>query len=103
LVVEANQALVGWCRLFPIQSCSGFQLEASLGIGLVQPYRDRGIGTTLVCESLEWALTVGIERVTLSARADNARAIHVFEKCGFRSIGYAVDDLLKMECELYSP
>jgi RimJ/RimL family protein N-acetyltransferase len=103
LVVEANQALVGWCRLFPIQSCNGFQPEASLGIGLVQPYRDRGIGTSLLHESLQWALIVGVQRVTLSARVDNARAIHVFEKCGFRSIGYTADAFLKMECELCSP
>ena len=102
-VIEVGQTIVGWCRLFPIKPCNGFQPEASLGIGLLQPYRDMGIGTVFVRQSLQWALSAGLQKVTLSARADNARAIHVFEKCGFRPTGCMPGGLLKMECELCSP
>ena len=103
LIVEGNHAIVGWCRLFPDQPCNGFRPEASLGIGLLRPYRNVGIGTTLVRESLQWALSAGVHNVTLSTRTDNARAIHVFEKCGFRPAGYTPDGLLKMERRLCSP
>lgn len=103
LVVEANRALVGWCRLFPDQPCNGFQPEASLGIGLLQPYRNRGIGTALVNETMQWGWSAGIYKVTLSTRADNTRAIHVFAKCGFEPTRSTPDGLLKMECGLGSP
>jgi len=101
LAVEAEPTIVGWCRTFPIHPCNGFQPEASLGIGLLEPYRNMGIGTILVHESLQWALSVGMRNVTLSTRVDNARAIHVFKKCGFRATGYTPDALLEMKCELY--
>lgn len=101
LVVEAGPTVIGWCRTFPIYPCNGFQPEANLGIGLLEPYRNMGIGTALVCESLQWALSVGMRNVTLATRVDNARAIHVFEKRGFRATGDTPDALLKMECKLY--
>ena len=103
LVVEVNHAIVGWCRLFSDRPCNGFQSEASLGIGLLPPHRDMGIGTALVRESLDWAFSVGISSVTLSTRTDNARAIRVFEKCGFGPTGHTSEGLLEMECKLRSP
>ena len=65
LIVEEERAVVGWCRLFPVEFCNGSRSELSLGIGLLAPYRDIGIVTSLVQKSLEWALSVGVKRVTL--------------------------------------
>ncbi|MGQ9803883.1 MAG: GNAT family N-acetyltransferase [Anaerolineae bacterium] len=98
LLVEDGRDIVGWCRVFP----AGGDLDASLGIGLLAPYRDRGIGTDLVRRALDWAGQAGYRQVRLSTRADNARAIHVFRKCGFRFTGSVNGHLLEMTCDIAS-
>lgn len=48
----------------------------------------KGIGTRMVEEMLRFAKdTAGAEIVSLEVRADNERAIHVYEKLGFETIG----------------
>jgi RimJ/RimL family protein N-acetyltransferase len=95
LVAEIERTIVGWCRLFPTGPCNGFQPEVSLGIGVLQSYRDQGIGTSLVHQALRWASSSGMWSVTLSTRTNNARAIHVFEKCEFRVTDCLVDECLR--------
>jgi aminoglycoside 6'-N-acetyltransferase len=48
---------------------------------------NQGIGTLLVGTVANWLLqNQGAERVIMDPRADNLRAIHVYEKCGFKRI-----------------
>lgn len=102
LVVEVEEIVIGWCRLFPACLCNGSPSEMRLGIGLLQPYRDRGIGTALVHKALHWASLVEVPKVTLLTRPDNARAIHVFEKCGFGTTGHISGNLLEMKWGMHS-
>lgn len=84
LLIAANAAApVGWCRLFPTETPN----EGELGIGLLAPYRNQGLGTRLAQQAVSWAAARGFSRLTLTTRADNIRAIHVFEKCGFALTG----------------
>jgi ribosomal protein S18 acetylase RimI-like enzyme len=99
LVVEDAGRVVGWCRTFPANSENDPQ-EATLGVGLLPKYRDQGIGTALVRESLTWAASTGYRTVSLTTHPDNARAIHVFSRCGFAFIQQANDNLLEMACDL---
>ena len=47
----------------------------------------QGIGTTLVSVVSKWLLTqYGADYVVMDPRADNQRAIHVYEKCGFTKV-----------------
>ena len=47
-------------------------------------WRGCGIGNALITCLLEWAVvTPGIEKVTLAVRADNDRAIALYQKHGF--------------------
>ena len=55
----------------------------TLGMGVLPGYRGRGIGESLLRACLAQARTRGITRVELSARADNARAISLYERVGF--------------------
>lgn len=82
LVVEDNGAVVGWCRVFP--EAGSCQREGNLGIGLLAPYRYRGIGRCLVRQALWWSWTAGLFRVVLRTRWDNGPALRVFVRCGFR-------------------
>jgi putative acetyltransferase len=77
-----GNAVVGWCDVFPawahaVQHCG------TLGMGVLAAYRGRGIGRQLLSHTLAAARANGLTRITLEARADNARAIGLYERMGF--------------------
>lgn len=82
--VAVDEALVvGWCDIFPswphaVRHCG------SVGMGLLPAYRGRGIGHQLLSACLAKARSNGITRVELEVRADNDRAIKLYERMGFR-------------------
>lgn len=48
---------------------------------------NQGIGTTLVSVVSKWLLTkYGADYVVMDPRVENQRAIHVYEKCGFKKV-----------------
>ncbi len=81
-VALANGGVVGWCDIrrypFPAHSHRG-----TLGMGVVPDYRGRGIGARLIDQALTRAFATGFVRVELSVRADNQRAVQLYEKVGF--------------------
>jgi RimJ/RimL family protein N-acetyltransferase len=81
-VAVANGEVVGWCDVqrhpFPAHYHRG-----TLGTGVVPEYRGRGIGARLLDQTLKQALATGFVRIELSVRADNLRAIRLYEKLGF--------------------
>ena len=80
--------LVGWCDVFPHWAYA-LQHAGSLGMGVREDFRGRGIGERLLRATLDDALRKGIYRVTLEARADNLRAIRLYERVGFIHEGVA--------------
>jgi ribosomal protein S18 acetylase RimI-like enzyme len=75
--------VVGWCDIIPgwahaIQHCG------TVGMGLLPAYRGRGIGRQLLSACLAKARSKGITRVELEVRADNERAIKLYERMGFK-------------------
>ncbi|MGC9398234.1 MAG: GNAT family N-acetyltransferase [Anaerolineae bacterium] len=70
---------IGWCRVFPTDAPK----EAELGLGLLPPYRNQGLGTCLIQHAMTWAEHRGLSRLKLTTRRDNRRAIHVFKKYSF--------------------
>ncbi|UCD96971.1 MAG: GNAT family N-acetyltransferase [Candidatus Bathyarchaeota archaeon] len=57
--------------------------RAGLGITVHDKYQNLGLGTALMKHLLKIAMTKGLKKVHLRVNADNARAVHVYEKCGF--------------------
>jgi len=100
LVVQDGAQIIGWCRTFPAH-CHNGDATASLGVGLLPDYRNRGIGAALVRASLSWARNAGLARITLTTRPDNHHAMHVFRKCGFAPTGNGQDGGLEMAVELW--
>jgi RimJ/RimL family protein N-acetyltransferase len=90
LVVEDQDRIVGWCRVFP-ETCEGAVKEAELGVGLVTSYRNHGLGAALVRHALNWAGEADLHHVWLNTREDNARARRVFARCAFRPAGISGD------------
>jgi RimJ/RimL family protein N-acetyltransferase len=81
-VAVADDEVVGWCDIrkypFPSQAHRGI-----LGMGLTPAYRGRGLGFQLINAALKQASGAGFVRVELDVRADNARAIALYDKVGF--------------------
>jgi len=100
LVVEDGSQVVGWCRTLPVNCQSDRSTVASLGVGLLPDYRNRGIGTALVSASLDWANKAGMTRITLTTRPDNQRAMHVFRKRGLILTGDEHNGAIEMGIEL---
>lgn len=59
-----------------------------LGMLLIDGYRGMGVGTRLMTRALDWAkVQDGVEKVILGVFSDNTRALHLYEKFGFKVEG----------------
>jgi ribosomal-protein-alanine N-acetyltransferase len=85
---------------------SGQQPECELEFVLVTPQaRERGIGGMLVRMVADWARSLKAGEIRLEVRESNARAVRLYERCGFTVVGrrpgyYAdpTEDALLMRC-----
>ncbi len=81
-VALSGGEVVGWCDIRrhprPIYAHAGI-----LGMGLLQPFRGKGIGTRLIRTGLAAAKAASMTRVELSVRENNLSAIALYQKVGF--------------------
>lgn len=79
--------LVGNASFYPVGPYSKVAHRACLGIAILKEYWGRGLGERLLNEILLAAKSAGFEQLELEVVADNARAIKLYEKCGFVRYG----------------
>lgn len=71
--------------------------EGELGIAITAKKQDKGYGTEAIKGFVKYCKEkLGAERIFLRTRPYNSRAIHVYEKCGFREYD-RTDDHIFME------
>jgi RimJ/RimL family protein N-acetyltransferase len=58
-----------------------------LGISVHKDYRDLGLGTEMMKLLIEESRKMGLKIVLLNVFSGNDRAIHVYEKVGFKEVG----------------
>ena len=69
--------------------------EAELGITITASMQDKGYGTESVPAIVDYGMKeLSLKRIFLRVFPDNLRAIHVYEKCGFREYGRTEEDVL---------
>ena len=69
--------------------------EAELGITITASMQDKGYGTESVPAIVDYGMKkLNLKRIVLRVFPDNLRAIHVYEKCGFREYGRTEEDVL---------
>jgi len=85
LVAIANGVIIGDASLSILPRRMAHRAE--LGISVIKSYWGQGIGAQLVETLIEHAKTHNIEVISLEVRSDNHRAIHLYKKFGFRTIG----------------
>ena len=61
--------------------------RAEISITVLKEYWGRGIGSSLINIMIDFAKKTGIEILYLEVRADNLRAISLYERFGFEKIG----------------
>ena len=80
--VAADDTFIGGVRLW-IRDWSGGEAFVGIGIG-DRAYWSKGYGSAAMQLALRFAFhELNLERVSLEANAENARAIRAYEKCGF--------------------
>lgn len=81
-VAIVDWIIVGWCDISsehrPVLAHCG-----SLGIGVVNGHRGKGIGEALMRAALQKAKDKGLTRIGLTARENNSNAIALYRKLGF--------------------
>ncbi len=92
LVAVKGGEVVGWCDIIP-RSDPVRQHVSVLGMGLLAPFRARGIGRRLLRKTLEHAQQHNFHRIELKVRATNARAMRLYASLGFVLEGTLKDDV----------
>jgi RimJ/RimL family protein N-acetyltransferase len=80
--VDRADRVVGWCDVNR-HRLEGYRHSGALGIGLLAPYRGRGIGAQLALAAIDAARMNGIERIELEVWASNVTAIALYLQLGF--------------------
>lgn len=82
-------AFIGNIELMDIADGAG-----ELGIAITAAMQDKGYGTEAVSAMVRYGMdNLDLHRVFLKVFPDNARAICVYEKCGFREFDRTEDDV----------
>jgi ribosomal protein S18 acetylase RimI-like enzyme len=81
MAVESGR-VVGWADVFPSWA-HAIAHVGSLGMGVLPEYRGQGIGRRLLEACIAKAWVKGLTRIELEVRADNERAIRLYESVGF--------------------
>ena len=77
-----DDRLVAWCDIAPVPRPVHAHC-GTLGIGVIEGYRGRGLGTQLIAACLARAREIGLTRIELTVRERNTRARALYEKFGF--------------------
>ncbi len=89
MVDRATGAFIGNIELMDVADGAG-----ELGVAITAARQEQGYGSEAIPAFVRYAMdNLGLSRVYLKAFPFNARAIHVYEKCGFREYDRTEDDV----------
>jgi RimJ/RimL family protein N-acetyltransferase len=86
LVAETSAGLIGFIGAAgsPVPR---LRHSASLFLGVLRKHWGKGAGSAMLSQIIEWAPRAGLSRLELHVMTDNARAIALYERIGFRLEG----------------
>ncbi len=101
LVAEAGERIVGFSR------CEGnplkrFAHKVEFGVCVLKDFWGYGIGKNLLTESIAWADSTGITKVSLNVLETNDKAIALYKKLGFEIEGVLKNDKLLSDGKYYN-
>ncbi|MCH6266936.1 MULTISPECIES: GNAT family N-acetyltransferase [Neobacillus] len=101
LVAEANDRIVGFSR------CEGTQLKrmshkVEFGICVLKEFWGHSIGKKLLEESIHWADSNGIKKISLSVLETNRKAVKLYQRYGFEVEGILKKDKILSDGNYYN-
>jgi RimJ/RimL family protein N-acetyltransferase len=84
VALDEQGHVVGWADIFP-QWADAVRHDGGVGMGLLPAWRGQRVGERLLQACLAKARTQGLTRIHLHVRADNTRAIRLYERLGFET------------------
>ncbi len=85
LALEGS-SVVGWIDI-ALDWKTAFSHKGTLGMGVIQEYRRKGVGTRLMARAIKRAKEIGLEKIELEVFESNTGAIELYRKFGFREEG----------------
>ena len=85
LIAKENGKIVGDASLSRLPR--RMKHRGDLGVSVLKKCWNRGIGSQLLLEIVNFAKQNSFEVIDLQVRSDNLSAIHLYEKFGFKKIG----------------
>lgn len=101
LVAVVQDRIVGFSR------CEGsllkrFSHKVEFGVCVLKEFWGFGIGKNLLKESISWADSNGIKKMTLNVLETNEKAIQLYEKFGFEIEGVLKKDKILSDGKYYN-
>ena len=89
MLEKKTGAFIGNIELMDVADGAG-----ELGIAITASMQEKGYGTEAIPAMVRYGMeTLGLRRIFLKVYPDNARAMRVYEKCGFREYDQTADDV----------
>ncbi|MHB8063600.1 MAG: GNAT family N-acetyltransferase [Ruminiclostridium sp.] len=101
LVTVTNNSVVGFSRCEG-NSLKRFSHKVEFGVCVLKEYWGYGIGKNLLRESVSWADSNKINKMTLNVMETNEKAIQLYKKFGFEVEGILKRDKLLSDGKYYS-
>lgn len=94
-------------RIVAFSRCEGIYLKrfshkVEFGVAVLKEFWGYGIGKNLLRESVAWADSNGIKKVTLNVLETNERAIGLYKKLGFEIEGVLKQDKILSDGNYYN-
>lgn len=87
IVAVVGSAVVGMAGIEAVGAKYKVRHRAELGISVAKAYWGLGIGQALTAACIECARAAGYAQLELNVVAENARAVHMYERAGFAEYG----------------
>jgi ribosomal protein S18 acetylase RimI-like enzyme len=91
LVAIKQNKVVGFAYLKIEKRLNNRYFSATLGIGIDEAIRGKGLGSQLMENLLKLAQEENIKEISLTVLVDNEIALHLYKKHGFEKVGETVD------------
>jgi ribosomal protein S18 acetylase RimI-like enzyme len=101
LIAIVKERIVGYSRCEGI-NLKRFHHKVEFGVGVLKDFWGYGIGKNLLIESISWADSIGIKKMTLNVLETNQKAIDLYKRYGFEVEGILKKDRYLSDGKFYS-
>jgi putative acetyltransferase len=99
VALQANQ-VIGGCGIFPTENLPEGTCEL-VKLYVNKSARGQGLGITLLEKSMQWAKENGYQQVYLESMPELAKAVSIYEKCGFTKLTHTLGNSGHDGCDIW--